>query len=156
MARAMISARTASTIGALCFRRWRLGSRYAAERLGKIERRGVLPRKPNHSRWRTFSHCERRTRSQAGATRNRRRFAWLWLLVFLNWQPVPSAIVTGHRNRIALARMIVALRVKNAERQVQRAEAGHDSHNTAHRQCDLPVSSDEVDETLAFNASSNP
>ena len=134
MVRVRLRARTASTIGALGLRWWRLGGRYTAERLGEIERRDVLTRNGNYARGPTFSDCDRRTRSHTSATRNRRRFAWLWLLVFLNWQLVPCAVVTRHRNGPALLRMIVARCVNAADRQVQRAEAGHDSYNTAHRQ----------------------
>jgi hypothetical protein len=135
--------RTASTNGALCLRRRRLGSRYAAQWLGEMEGGNNLSRDRKRGRRAVgITGDHRPARSHGGAAGNCCRLAGLGLIRFASGQFVMRAAVVHHRHGTgcgcgcATARVSGTRRFHGTYREVERADSSDDSYNTSHNQCD--------------------
>ncbi len=124
-------------MGALCLRRRRLGSRYAAKWMCDVEGRRNLSgnRKPRRRNAFAKGDC-RSARSHRDAALKRHRCAGTWRLALLGGRFVVGAVVVrdcrGIRSGRTACRMIVTRCADRSYREVEGANSGHDSYETTH------------------------
>jgi hypothetical protein len=124
-------------MGALCLRRRRLRSRYAAQWMCDVEGRRNPSGNRKRRRGNAFAKGDcRSARSHRNAALKRRCRAGTWRLALLGGRFVVGAVVVrdcrGIRSGRTAARMIVTRRVGRSYREVEGANSGHDSHKTTH------------------------
>jgi len=127
----VITQRTGSTNGALCLRRRRLGSRYAAEWLREMRGRSDPSSNPKQA-WRDGGaerDC-RPARCHRNAARNRRCLAGLRLITLLRRQFVGGTVVVRHscRSRFGAGLPMIDTRCVDCPyREVEGTKGGQDS-----------------------------
>ena len=130
--RGLITPRTTSTNGALCLRRRRLGSRYAA-RWYEVRRGNNLNCFRKHCRRIAGAQNNGRpARGHRDTAGNCGSLAGFWRAGLGRQFVMKPGVLRDTRGGSAVARMVLTRRVHCPDREVERTNAGDNSYKTAH------------------------